>query len=746
MIMKTITTAMSFLCAASIAGAATLTIENEKLAVSYDNTTQTFSVAVRATGKAFLTDGKLEGTAKVKGRKIIVTQPDGDTALELRGNQPFLFVTKERLNAGTTAADVSNVVLATFRLELGTPAAELRTMGTGGLLPVDKNPGSYLFLTCADPVTRRGVVAGWVTQDRGSGVLFSEIKDGKVSFTARIDYGHLQIPAGKSAQLETLAIGFFEDARVGQELYADWIQKHYDIKLRPRTAVYCSWYADEHGGPGDEKSSIELGKFITKELKPYGLTVVQVDGNWESGKEYNGPSRGFLVPAQNGGYPNGFKATADALDADGLLLGLWTLPFARNFQDPAYKDRQDWFVKRTDGRPYDTRWGGTCLDLTHPEVRAHLAELARTHRKWGVRYFKMDGLWTGAVCEQIYINDGYKDDHFGNNKPLHDPSMTNIEAFRSGLKLLRQNAGDDVIFSGCNLAQNMRSIAAIGLVDFMRVGPDFNHDGQGIKTGPIRASRLYFLNGRVWWNDPDPAKVRTSTRNGSPDPGCAGAVSLEQARMTASFAAISGQIFLISDWLPALPSERLEVLKRTMLSHTGTVRPVDYFDNFLPYIWHLESGTRHVIGLFNWESKPQTLGATLAKTGLDPAKTYYAFDFWKNTLLPDIKDSYAYELPPVSCQVIAVHAAEDHPVLLSTSRHVTQGIVDVKDEKWNGNTLSGTSAVIANDSYELRIRVPAGWKLDKARHPAAESAGLVRVQIEAPTSQNVKWRVSFTRQ
>ena len=40
----------------------------------------------------------------------------------------------------------------------------------------------------------------------------------------------------------------------------------------------------------------------------------------------------------------------------------------------------------------------------------------------------MDGLWTGAACEQIYVNDGYKDDHFGNNQPFYDPLKSNIEA------------------------------------------------------------------------------------------------------------------------------------------------------------------------------------------------------------------------------------------------------------------------------------------------------------------------------
>ena len=79
--------------------------------------------------------------------------------------------------------------------------------------------------------------------------------------------------------------------------------------------------------------------------------------------------RGFDRVRPDGPYKHGIAPVAEAVDKLGLVFGLWFLPFGRNFQDPEYKDRQDWFVKRENGKPYDTVWGGTCLDLTHPEVR-----------------------------------------------------------------------------------------------------------------------------------------------------------------------------------------------------------------------------------------------------------------------------------------------------------------------------------------------------------------------------------------
>jgi hypothetical protein len=785
--------------------AAVTEISNEVLTVRFDNAANTFTIANKG-AKPFATNGRLEGTA-VKavivneeisefgpGQKIEITQADGSVAsLELCQGLPFVLVSQMLKNNGTEPTDFQRRQLASFTLDLGKPASKLKTMGTGGLLDPDKNPGSYLFLTCADPATRQGVVAGWISQDRASGVLFSEVKGGQVAFQARLDYGHLRIAPGASARLETLAIGHFADARIGEELYADAIKKHYNIKLRPQVTGYCTWYSevggltDAKGGAGasNEKDIKTLTEFAAQEMKPFGFNFVQIDDEWQDGASnpdgtrINGPRRGFTRHKPDGSYPHGMAPTAAMIRQNGLTAGLWFLPFARNHQDPEYKNRRHWFVNRQDGMPYETTWGGTSLDITHPEVQAHLAELAKTIHGWGYTYFKMDGLWTGSATEQVYVNDGYKEDHIGFQAPFHDPNVTNIEAQRLGLKTLRQAAGDEVFFSGCCASQSMRSIAgAIGLVDSMRVGPDngfewqdyrketMHFEGGGIITGPIRANRLYFLHGRVWWNDPDPAYVRP-------------AVKLNHAQLLASWIAIAGAFNLNSDWMPGLPPERLDILKRCMPSHHAQARPVDYFETSMPSIWLLSDTRqpvrRDVIGLYNWESTARTITYDAAKAGLDGTKTYHAFDFWNKQPLGDFKGEFKFDVPAESCRVIAVRADEGHPVLVSTSRHVTQGIVDVTDEKWKDETLSATSQVVGNDPYEIRIandieetkEFHGCWRFISSTVSDADKAAGVTItripyqprplelsetvapwhlfQINSPTSRPVQWTLKFEK-
>lgn len=765
-------------------------IDNDFYYLAFNSNNRSLSMTVKSTKEVVLKGILPHGATQVskrmeivdqifgKGNSLIVDSEDGGTiSFTLYQSQPFLFITPAIKNNNADTIDLGKFNPLSFDIDFGKSVNKLKTLGTGGLLDVDKNPGSYVFLTTVDPATRNGVVTGWLTNEKGSGVLFSNIVENKVRIKAQIDYGHLILPSGEKEKLETLVIGYFKDARIGEELYADALAKYNNIELRKRSAVYCTWYDEKHGGAGSEASTIELASYIHKNLEKFGLGVIQIDDQWQDGGIYNGPARGFnrtrktsvkgtvingtAKPSFPAGYPRGMKTTTTAIKENGLTAGIWWMPFSRNHEDPEYANRQDWFAKHTNGKPFETPWGGTSLDLTHPEVLQHIEDLSKTIHDWGFDYFKMDGIWTGTVTNQVYINDGYKNDSIGNNKLLYNPSITQIEAFRNGLKTIRKATNNEVFLSGCNISQNMRSFGpSIGLVDAMRIGPDFNHDGESIRTGAIRASRLYFLNGRVWWNDPDPSMIRERGES-TADPAAKGIGSLTRARLLPSFVALSKQFFLSSDWLPDLPKERLEIMKRCMASHDGIARPVDAFDTNLPTIWLASDSKtgieRNVIGLFNWKKRRKKINCTLEWAGLNSKSSYYAFDFWNNKPLPETIKSISSKLSSESCQILALRAKSNHPVVVSTSQHITQGMIDLLAEKWENSTLSGTSKLIGGDLYELRIaglNDGGNWILDTAKTngnamikvlPSNEK-GWLRIIIQSNENSTVNWQLKFKNQ
>lgn len=737
----------------------TTVIENETLKVQLISPGGSFSLIHKPTQRTFVSEGTLSRNGGVAtmtnitdttfgaGQAIEVSYPDGGKdRITVFPNLPFALFRSSLHNGGKEVAVTQKLKTCTVTLDLGKPASQLKTLGTGGLLAPDKNPGSYVWLATVEPQSRNGVVFGWLTQERGSGVVFSEVDNGKVRVDARIDYGKLRLAPGQTEELETLAIGYFDDTRLGLEQWADAVAKVHDIHLKPQPTGYCTWYSQPHGGAADEQHLAELADFSATNLAPFGFSVVQIDDKWQSGWKRSSPSspkKDFRSHDPKGPYPGGMKAAADHIKSLGLVPGIWFMPFAGTVGDPFFDQHLDWFAKTPDGKPYDTPWGGTCLDMTHPGAREHLrGVVSRICREWGFDYVKIDGLWTGTATKQLYVNSGYKEDDLG-EAVFKDPDKTNLEVFRSGLKLVREAAGEKVFILGCNTPQNMRTYGgAFGLVDAMRVGPDNKADWKSLMRGPTFGTRHYFLHGRVWYNDPDPVYVRES-------------IPLNHAQLICSWVALSGQLNLSSEWIPGLPAGRLDILKRTMPSHHAVARPVDLFENDLPSLWTVNTPGRDVVGLFNWESKEQRFDVPLEKLGLNASTEYVAFDFWGNKFIPSVKGRLQFTVPSESCAVLAVRPRANHPLLISTSRHVTQGIVDVLDEKWDAatKTLSGRSKLVGNDPSELRIATSADAVAKVEVSATDMSAGvtashtsldsLTRVRLSSPTSREVSWNVRF---
>jgi hypothetical protein len=103
-------------------------------------------------------------------------------------------------------------------------------------------------------------------------------------------------------------------------------------------------------------------------------------------------------------------------------------------------------------------------------------------------------------------------------------------------------------------------------------------------------------------------------------------------------------------------------------------------------------------------------------------------------------------------QVFAIREAREHPWVLSTTRHITQGGVSLLDETWDAgaNTLSGRSAVVVGDPYVLTIHVPDGYRLKEAavggqKVQTAWQKETVTVRIVPSATRTVGWKVAFTR-
>lgn len=584
---------------------------------------------------------------------------------------------------------------------------------------------------------------------------------------ARVDYGNLRLQAGETEKGETLYIGLFGDTRRGLESFADGVASYYNVKLRPLPTAYCTWY---HARASDEKRLAKNTDFAAENLKNFGLGVMQIDDGWQLGTSSNGPKKYFLAHDPNGPYASGMKATADYIKSRGMTPGIWFMPFTGTWTDPLFANKQELFYKVGDGfpgvtsdvakkddvqitdlanTPYASFWGGTSFDLTNPVTQDYVRQMTeQIVRDWGYEYLKMDGFYTGLGTKHLYVSDAYVEDDLGKTW-RHDPAITPVESYRIGMKILREAATEDTFFLGCCMVQSTRCFGpAMGGLDAMRVGPDNAADVKKLATGPTYATRYYFLNKRVWHNDPDPMYFRTS-------------IPTDATKLLATWVTLSGTLGASSYDYDKLPADRLDMLKRTMPSHTlKASRPVDFWQNDNSQQWLLtddSSGVkRTVLGHYNWDHEAtETITTNLADLDLEPSQTYVGFDYWNNKFLPPFTGQIESTLKPLSCRDLAIYTAKDHPQVVSTSRHITQGVIDIERETWDKGRLNLTCQLTANDPYEIRLAVPAGdlsWRLDgvlasgdtELTKSFTQDGTQIRVQLNSSANRKVQLMLKFS--
>jgi hypothetical protein len=138
-----------------------------------------------------------------------------------------------------------------------------------------------------------------------------------------------------------------------------------------------------------------------------------------------------------------------------------------------------------------------------------------------------------------------------------------------------------------------------------------------------------------------------------------------------------------------------------------------------------------------------------ADLGLDADTDHLVYEFWTQKFLGVRRGSL--ELPEAGEHELSSYALrplENHPQVVSTNRHLSQGGADILNVKWAPGALSGRSKVVAGDRYELAVHVPAGYAFKSAEidgKPAriTTEGALLRASFVPESTGEVNWSVSF---
>jgi hypothetical protein len=490
---------------------------------------------------------------------------------------------------------------------------------------------------------------------------------------------------------------------------------------------WCSWYFYyQEIGEDEVKRNAD---WIAQNLKDYGAVYVQIDDGWQGTGHGLGENRDWTTIDKR--FAGGMAGLAAYIKSLGLKPGIWLAPHGQS-NETVVKLNHGAFLLKPDGSSASSTWEGRFLvDPSTPESRLYLKDLFSTLSRWGYEYFKIDG-------QPIVIRE-YRNNKSSMKHPVDDTD----ELYRDTLGSIRAAIGPNRYLLGCWVIP----LEGVGLMNGSRIGADVLPNWDGFKFALRATMEYYFLHNVAWYTDPDVLVVRSP-------------LSLEQARAWATLQGLTGQSLLTSDRLSDLSAERVELLRRVYPA--VDIVPMDLFKSERnKRIWDLKVNhlgrNYDVVGLFNFdETKAVPTYVSWKDLGLPEGKPVHVFDFWNKEYLGAWEKGVSVDLPPASTRVLTLLPQEDHPQLISTSRHLTQGWVDLVSQTYNpaNNSYQGRSRVIRNDPYEVRFVFPRG-KNFVIKQASARSAnerlavnisnhqGWATVEINSPRTAEVTWHVSF---
>ncbi|MEL6796675.1 MAG: hypothetical protein AAFO89_07605 [Planctomycetota bacterium] len=508
---------------------------------------------------------------------------------------------------------------------------------------------------------------------------------------------------------------------------------------------WCSWYYFYQEISADQV--MENAEWAAQHLKDYGLHYIQIDDGWQGTGRGLGDNRDFFA-IDDRFEETGMDGLADGITDLGFEAGIWLVPFGQSNPD-AVSDAS--LLKNSDGTFVSHEWvGDFMLDPTIEATADYLRSLFRTYRDMGYTYFKTDGfpptidVFAGNIGAMAA--PGYDE--------LDDRERAE-QLFRDGIEPIREAIGDESYWLGCWGTET----TPIGITDGGRTAGDVRVTHEGYLYAKHAILKWAFLHNIAWFSDPDVVLAR---------PPLSDAV----ARSWITALGITGQALLLSDNLPMLPESRVDMLRRALPA--TDVRALDLYrhTNLSKPIWTLYAHRPDaaqtpytVVAVFN-ESEERTDSRLVRweDLGLSGSAPHHAYDFWRDEYLGAWDHGMFLEVPPGDVRLIALAPMDEQkPVLLSTSRHVTQGWVDLEtidtrelgDGRWQ---VSGRSAVVGGDEYTLTFGTPRGagtlrmsaFEAIDAQGDAVEASrsrqySSATATLDPKETGSIEWRATFER-
>jgi alpha-galactosidase len=426
--------------------------------------------------------------------------------------------------------------------------------------------------------------------------------------------------------------------------YGEAIRKlHHPRALAQTPMGWWSWTA--YYGAINEGETLANADWQAEHLKALGYNFFQIDEGYQYARgEYETPNATQ--------FPSGMRVLGHHVTADGLVFGVWTAPFQVTSRSWVFEHHKDWLVRNAQGEPIHTEllWRQKSdlifvLDTTNPAAQDYLRQTYRTLvREWGVRFIKLDFMDSSAI-------EGF----------MYRPNTTALEALRTGLQIIRDAVGDDVILD----KDGSPMLTPVGLVDTGRISADTAHSFDGTKTAAAGIAARFYMHRNFFLADPDAFNTVAETFRDHTRASCS--YSLSEAQASIALSAISGGMYEIGDDMIVMGAqkdrlalvENQDLLNMAKLGRAST--PVDLMtyaaEDEQPSIFFLrESPHQSIVTIFNWTKSSRSHHLQLGDLGLPAAHHFSAFDVLNQNAPVSLKAGVLYldDQPPASVTVFKI--------------------------------------------------------------------------------------------
>lgn len=481
-------------------------------------------------------------------------------------------------------------------------------------------------------------------------------------------------------------------------------RQHEPWKRRPKAEAITGWCSWEAYHSDVTLENIQKTAEALRPLKPYGLTLMQLDDGYQNTQVPCAPGadvgESWLHPNEK--FPGGHEAIVEAMAGNGFTPGIW---INATLTDKENAESLGCCIKDQNGELLKGDWIQYIMDCTPETLERHVVKCYRQLREKGYRYFKSD-----SIRHLIY--DGFQE---AVRRGLMD-SETARARHAAYMRAARKGIGEDAYYLSCWGVLS----TSIGVCDAMRVATDANPSWRAFSMQLRETARWFFAQRVLFTVDPDHVCVRAQ---------------LPWVRMMLSLVSLTGGLMLVSDPPQTYDEARMALMRRTMPSlttHTGEVGPIDYTtpacagglrgwdDERTSYaIAHEKPGTVHPFASL-WATHMRKGGrawcvaqrcastpvpaaeVSLEAFALDPSRRYCAYDFWADRCFAVENGVLALNaLALGDTQVIALTDITDGtPVLVGSDRHVSCDAVSVTESGMKDGhfcmTLAGFEGLIVH--------------------------------------------------